>query len=110
MSCIAWARRKTGAPKFSAALIFLWLLSLYQDKESNNDLGQRPINNNKPTLAPSLEGILFLNIGHRLSFPASATLNMIYQSYLNNFTEFVIILHLERLVYDCRWKKPGSGP
>ena len=60
MSCIAWARRKTGAPKFSEALIFLWLLSLYQDKESNNDLGQRPINNNKPTPAPSREGNSFL--------------------------------------------------
>jgi len=26
---------KTGAPKLSAALIFLWLLSFYQEKESN---------------------------------------------------------------------------
>jgi hypothetical protein len=53
-SCIAWARRKTGAPKLSAALIFahnllflkvfassplrgsvLWLLSFNQEKESN---------------------------------------------------------------------------
>jgi len=36
-SCIAWASFKTGAPKLSAALIFLWLLSFYQEKESNND-------------------------------------------------------------------------
>jgi hypothetical protein len=41
-SCIAWASLKTVAPKLSAALIFLWLLSLYQDKESNLGLGQRP--------------------------------------------------------------------
>ena len=34
-SCIACARRKTGAPKLSAALIFLWLLSFYQEKESD---------------------------------------------------------------------------
>jgi hypothetical protein len=34
-SCIAWASVKTRTPKCSAALIFLWLLSLYQDKESN---------------------------------------------------------------------------
>ncbi len=36
-SRIAWARLKTGAPKLYAALIFLWLLSFYQEKESNND-------------------------------------------------------------------------
>jgi len=35
MSCNAWASFKTGAPKLSAALIFLWLLSFYQEKESN---------------------------------------------------------------------------
>jgi hypothetical protein len=34
-SCIAWASLKTGVPKLSAALNFLWLLSLFQDKESN---------------------------------------------------------------------------
>jgi hypothetical protein len=34
-SCIAWASLKTGAPKLSAALIFLWLLSFYQEKESD---------------------------------------------------------------------------
>jgi hypothetical protein len=34
-SYIAWASRKTRAPKLSAALIFLWLLSFYQEKESN---------------------------------------------------------------------------
>ena len=34
-SCIAWASVKTIAPKFSAALNFLWLLSLFQDKERN---------------------------------------------------------------------------
>jgi hypothetical protein len=34
-SCIACASRKTGAPKLSAALIFLWFLSLHQDKERN---------------------------------------------------------------------------
>jgi hypothetical protein len=34
-SCIAWARLKTGAPKLSEALIFLWLLSFYQEKESD---------------------------------------------------------------------------
>jgi hypothetical protein len=28
---------ETEAPKLSAALIFLWLLSLYQDKESDID-------------------------------------------------------------------------
>jgi len=37
-SCIARASIKTGAPKLSAALIFLWLLSFYQEKESNIDL------------------------------------------------------------------------
>jgi hypothetical protein len=36
-SCIAWASFKTVAPKLSEALILLWLLSLYQDKESNMD-------------------------------------------------------------------------
>ena len=41
----------------TAALIFLWLLSLYQDKESNWGLGQRHIYNNKPTHATSREGI-----------------------------------------------------
>jgi hypothetical protein len=30
-SCIAWASRKTGVPKLSAALNFLWLLSLFQE-------------------------------------------------------------------------------
>jgi hypothetical protein len=40
-SCIAWASRKTGAPKLSAALIFLWLLSFYQEKESNMDLDKQ---------------------------------------------------------------------
>jgi hypothetical protein len=40
-SCIAWASRKTGAPKLSAALNFLWLLSLFQDKESNMDLDEQ---------------------------------------------------------------------
>ena len=39
-SCIAWARLKTGAPKLSAVLIFLWLLSFYQEKESDMDLRQ----------------------------------------------------------------------
>ena len=39
-SCIACASRKTGAPKLSAALIFLWLLSFYQEKESDMDLWQ----------------------------------------------------------------------
>jgi hypothetical protein len=39
-SCIAWASLKTEAPKLSAALILLWLLSLYQDKESNKDFGR----------------------------------------------------------------------
>jgi hypothetical protein len=34
-SCIAWASLKTGAPKLSEALIFLWLLSSYQEKESD---------------------------------------------------------------------------
>jgi hypothetical protein len=43
-SCIAWASRKTGAPKFSAALIFLWLLSFYQEKESNTNLGEQKMN------------------------------------------------------------------
>jgi hypothetical protein len=37
-SCIAWASFKPGAPKLSAALNFLWLLSLFQDKESDMDL------------------------------------------------------------------------
>jgi hypothetical protein len=32
---------ETGAPKLSAALIFLCLLSLHQDKESKNDLGKQ---------------------------------------------------------------------
>jgi hypothetical protein len=31
---------KTGAPKFYAALNFLWLLSLFQDKEINIDFGR----------------------------------------------------------------------
>jgi hypothetical protein len=30
---------KQGAPKLSAALNFLWLLSLFQDKESDNRFG-----------------------------------------------------------------------
>jgi hypothetical protein len=32
---------KTGAPKLSAALNFLWLLSLFQDKESNKALDEQ---------------------------------------------------------------------
>jgi len=40
-SCIAWASFKTGAPKLSAALIFLWLLSFYQEKESDMVLGKQ---------------------------------------------------------------------
>jgi hypothetical protein len=38
-SCIAWANRNEEAPKLSAALNFLWLLYLFQDKESNIDFG-----------------------------------------------------------------------
>jgi len=52
-SCIAWAGLKTGDPKLSAALNFLWLLSLFQDKESNNDFGRVPANyfkNNNKTI------------------------------------------------------------
>jgi hypothetical protein len=40
-SCIAWASLKTVAPKLSAALIFLWLLSFYQEKESDIKLGEQ---------------------------------------------------------------------
>jgi hypothetical protein len=40
-SCIAWASLKTVAPKLFAALIFLWLLSFYQEKESNMYLGKQ---------------------------------------------------------------------
>jgi len=43
-SCIACASRKTVAPKLSAALNFLWLLSLFQDKESNIQLGEQKTN------------------------------------------------------------------
>ena len=41
MSCIAWASRKTGGPKLSAALNFLWLLFLFQDKEPSTALAVR---------------------------------------------------------------------
>jgi hypothetical protein len=41
VSCITWASLKTGAPKLSAALNFLWLLSLFQDKESNKALDEQ---------------------------------------------------------------------
>jgi hypothetical protein len=43
-SCIACASQKTGAPKLSAALIFLWLLSFYQEKESDVKLGEQKMN------------------------------------------------------------------
>jgi hypothetical protein len=43
-SCIACASLKTGAPKLSAALIFLWLLSFYQEKESDVKLGEQKMN------------------------------------------------------------------
>ena len=46
-SCIACTSRKTGAPKLSAALIFLWLLSFYQEKESDMDLWQAKNEQNK---------------------------------------------------------------
>jgi hypothetical protein len=43
-SCNALGKVKTGAPKLSEALILLWLLSLYQDKESNWGLrGNAPL-------------------------------------------------------------------
>ena len=43
-SCIAWASLETGAPKLSEALIFLWLLSFYQEKESNIALAGQKMN------------------------------------------------------------------
>ena len=38
---------KTIAPKLSVALIFLWLLSFYQEKESNIKLGEQNMNKEK---------------------------------------------------------------
>jgi hypothetical protein len=57
-SCIAWASLKTGAPKLSEALIFLWLLSFYQEKESDIVLDEQKkvtkINVFSPTLRNTL--------------------------------------------------------
>jgi hypothetical protein len=38
---------KTIAPKLSVALIFLWLLSFYQEKESDIKLGEQNMNKKK---------------------------------------------------------------
>jgi hypothetical protein len=38
---------KTIAPKLSVALIFLWLLSFYQEKESDIKLGEQNMNKEK---------------------------------------------------------------
>jgi len=42
---------KTGAPKLSAALNFLWLLSLFQDKESDICLLDEQKNRNEAEFA-----------------------------------------------------------
>jgi hypothetical protein len=54
-SCIAWARRKTEAPKLSAALIFFSYFFVSRQK-SNWGLGQRPIILNAEVV---LSGALF---------------------------------------------------
>ena len=46
-SGIARASLKTISPKLSVALIFLWLLSYYQEKESDIKLGEQNMNKKK---------------------------------------------------------------
>ena len=46
-SGIARASLKTISPKLSVALIFLWLLSFYQEKESDFKLGEQNMNKEK---------------------------------------------------------------
>src|SRR5450759_1561123 len=57
-SCIAWASQKTGAPKLSAALMFLCLLSLHQGKESKLDLWQAKEPNELTLAKPNEKEIL----------------------------------------------------
>jgi hypothetical protein len=77
-SCIAWASLETGAPKLSAALIFLWLLSFYQEKESNIVLlGEQKMNK---TIFKTKNVTLDLRF---------ATSRMLIVSYQDNMPKFL---------------------